>query len=206
MEINVYTLGHIAANCYTVLSADSALVIDPGQFSDAVANFLNQNADKQRLILLTHSHFDHICGAERLRSECGAEIAIGENDAEGLTNTALSLSDKFHARQKPFNADVLLKDNQDFLIGDLNIKCIETPGHTRGGMCYLCENKLFSGDTLFLETVGRTDFPGADHSTLLNSLKKLTVLDENTVVYPGHGNITTIKHEKEFNPYIRGSI
>ena len=73
-------------------------------------------------------------------------------------------------------------------------------------MCYLCQNKLFSGDTLFLETVGRTDFPGADHSTLLNSLKKLTVLDENTVVYPGHGNITTIKHEKEFNPYIRGSI
>lgn len=206
MEISVAKLGQIAANCYMILTDKAAVVIDPGQYSNKVSEFLKDNNNKKRIILLTHSHFDHICGAKSLREETGVNIAIGENDAEGLFNSQLNLSDMFCVSCSPFYADIVLTDNQEFIVGDITINCIETPGHTKGGMCYLCNNALFSGDTLFLESVGRTDFPGSDFNQLKNSLKRIVALDENTTVYPGHGDATTIKHEKTYNPFIKGVL
>ena len=201
MKIDVIPLGHIAANCYMLLSDNAAVVIDPGIFSQRVKDFLNENSEKERLILLTHAHFDHICGAERLRADTGVKIAVGEKDAPALIDTSLSLSDKFHAHQTPFEADILLKDNEIFNVGDIEFKSLSTPGHTVGGMCYLTEKLLFSGDTLFLESVGRTDFPGGDGEALLKSIKRLLSLDEDIEVYPGHGEPTTIEHEKLYNPF-----
>lgn len=201
MKIDVIPLGHIAANCYMLLSDNAAVVIDPGIFSQRVKDFLNENSEKERLILLTHAHFDHICGAERLRADTGVKIAVGEKDAPALIDTSLSLSDKFHAHQTPFEADILLKDNEIFNVGDIEFKSLSTPGHTVGGMCYLTVKSLFSGDTLFLESVGRTDFPGGDGEALLKSIKRLLSLDEDIEVYPGHGEPTTIEHEKLYNPF-----
>ena len=201
MKIDVIPLGHIAANCYMLLSDNAAVVIDPGIFSQRVKDFLNENSEKERLILLTHAHFDHICGAERLRADTGVKIAVGEKDAPALIDTSLSLSDKFHAHQTPFEADILLKDNEIFNVGDIEFKSLSTPGHTVGGMCYLTVKTLFSGDTLFLESVGRTDFPGGDGEALLKSIKRLLSLDEDIEVYPGHGEPTTIEHEKLYNPF-----
>ena len=201
MKIDVIPLGHIAANCYMLLSDNAAVVIDPGIFSQRVKDFLNENSEKERLILLTHAHFDHICGAERLRADTGVKIAVGEKDAPALIDTSLSLSDKFHAHQTPFEADILLKDNEIFNVGDIEFESLSTPGHTVGGMCYLTVKTLFSGDTLFLESVGRTDFPGGDGEALLKSIKRLLSLDEDIEVYPGHGEPTTIEHEKLYNPF-----
>lgn len=206
MKIDVMPLGHIAANCYMLLSNNAAVVIDPGIFSQKVEDFLNDNSEKDRLILLTHAHFDHICGADRLRKDTGVKIAVGEKDAPALIDTKLSLSDKFHAHQPPFEADILLKDNAIFNVGDIEFKSISTPGHTVGGMCYLTGKTLFSGDTLFLESVGRTDFPGGESQTLLKSIKRLLTLDEEITVYPGHGEPTTVKHERIYNPFIRGDL
>ncbi|MBQ2236772.1 MAG: MBL fold metallo-hydrolase [Clostridia bacterium] len=201
MEIKVLPLGLIAANCYMISSNEAAIVIDPGKYSPLVAEFLIQNKPKERAILLTHSHFDHICGAKQLRDETASDIIVSKKDEEGLFNTYLSLSDQFHAKQTPFHADKTVIDGEFINIGDLKIKCIETPGHTPGSMCFLIGNELFSGDTLFSGSIGRTDFPGSNHFEMLSSLKKLSAFSKTINVYPGHGESTTIGEELLSNPY-----
>lgn len=203
MKIDVLPLGHIASNCYMLTTEKAAVIIDPGFISEKTEDFLEKNSDKERLIFLTHGHFDHICGAKSLRDKTGVKIAIPVVDNPALSDTHLSMSDKFHAHQVPFSADILLEDSQTVQVGDLELKVISTPGHTAGGACYYVDNVLFSGDTLFFESVGRTDFEGADHTTLLNSINKLLALPDETVVYPGHGGSTTIGHERICNPFLQ---
>lgn len=202
MEIKVLHLGLIKTNCYLVSSDNAAVVIDPGFESQIPTDFLNSNAYKQRLILMTHAHFDHIGGAETLRRETGVKIGIGKEDNADLSDPIINLSDKFHAGVDPFSADVLLDDGQILNVGDIRFKVILTPGHTRGEVCYLAGDCLFSGDTLFKGAIGRTDFPGGDFKTLKRSLKRLIALPDETKVYPGHGEFTTIGFEKENNMFV----
>ncbi|MBQ6825041.1 MAG: MBL fold metallo-hydrolase [Clostridia bacterium] len=201
MEIKALPLGYIRVNCYLIKTEKAAIVIDPGYKNEKIDEFLLENEDKERLILLTHAHFDHIGALPLLRDKTGVKIAIGEDENELLADASLNLSDRFHAHIPPFSANVLLKDLEEIQVGDIKIKTIFTPGHTKGSVCYLINDILFSGDTLFFESVGRTDFPTSDFNLLASSIKRLYVLPDETVVYSGHGESTTISHEKIFNPY-----
>lgn len=203
MKIDTVLLGSFQVNCYLISTDKSAIVIDPGFNSSYVEDFLLKNADKERMILLTHAHFDHIGGALQLKEKTGVKIAIGRIDEPSLSDENYNLSTLFNAYIKPFNADILLDDGEITKIGDITLKTIHTPGHTKGSVGYLIENNLFSGDTLFNLSVGRTDFPGGNTKQLLNSVKKLFALDDNTKVFSGHGATTTIGYEKINNPYIK---
>ena len=204
MEIKVLPLGNLQANCYLISSENAAVVIDPGFESEIVTNFLKDNFDKDRIILLTHAHFDHIGGAFNLRESTNTKIAIGLQDNPALSNSSYSLTAMFGTKLTPFSADLLLNDGQIISIGDLEFKVIHTPGHTVGGVCYLLQDVLFSGDTLFDGSIGRTDFPGGDFSVLEQSVKKLYALKDETLVLSGHGGQTTIEREKYYNPFVRG--
>lgn len=202
MEIRAIHLGLIKTNCYLISTDKAAVVIDPGFKTEITADFLKANGGKARMILITHAHFDHIGGAEALRNETGVEIGIGELDAPALKDTELNLSDKFHAHILPFSADRTFCDGEKFSVGDIDFEVILTPGHTVGGVSYLSGESLFSGDTLFAGAVGRTDMPGGSLKALKKSLKRLTALPNETKVYPGHGDFTTVGYEKENNMFV----
>ncbi len=204
MEIKRLPLESIAINCYLISTEKTAIVIDPGFYSKDVEDFLKDNASKERLILLTHCHFDHIGDADRLRAATATQIAIGALDNESLSNQNKNLCKLFGVELAPFSADITFNDQEVFAIGDIEIKVIHTPGHTLGGVCYLIDDILFSGDTLFNGSIGRTDFPDGDFLTLKNSVNKIYQLTDSIKVYSGHGDITTIGYEKKYNPFIRG--
>lgn len=203
MQIKALSLGILGVNSYLISTDKVAIVIDPANFDNRIEDFFLQNDNKERLILLTHCHFDHIGGADALRQKFNIKIAIGQNEADSLLDTNMTLSSRFRARVAPFSADILLRDGEIFKIADLEILCIETKGHTEGGMCYKIGDALFSGDTLFKQSVGRVDFPGGDSKKLMESLSKINGMFEDINVYPGHGEATTLKAERETNPFLR---
>ena len=204
MEIKTLTLGNIAVNCYLLLSETAAVVIDPGFESDEALDFLKNAPNKERLIILTHAHYDHIGYALELSRQTNTKIAIGKFDNEALLNSYVNLAVMFHTELEPFSADLLLKDGDGFAVGDIEFRVIHTPGHTVGSVSLLVDNVLFSGDTLFKESIGRTDFLGGSFGEIEKSVKKLYTLPEDTIVMAGHGENTTIGYEKNYNPYIRG--
>lgn len=204
MEIKALVLGNIEVNCYLVSTDKAAVVIDPGYRSIEALEFLQNATDKERLILLTHGHFDHIGFADELSAITNTKIAIGEKDAPALEDNNVNLSALFGMPISTFSADILLSDKDEISVGDLTFKVMHTPGHTVGGVCYLCEDILFSGDTLFEGSIGRTDFPGGDFETLKNSIKRIYALPNDTVLLSGHGDQTTVLNEKRYNPFVRG--
>lgn len=206
MKIEWLLKGHLAtyANCYGLLTDKAAIVVDPGKYTSNIADFLKNNADKTRLILITHAHYDHIGGALQLRNETGVKIAIGKNEEFALSDCSFNLSGRFTPAIPAFNADYVIEDEEEFTVGDITIKAYETPGHTIGGMCYLINDVLFSGDMLFYETVGRVDLPGGNAFEMQNSLDRMMWLfDDDVKVYSGHGEMTTIGHERKNNLYLR---
>lgn len=190
-------------NCYLIEGERGAVVIDPGYKREAILDFLKENEDKERLILLTHGHFDHIGGAEYLRLETGVKIGIGALDEPALSDDVLNCAVNFKRVISPFNADYLYNDGDVISVGDITLKVMHTPGHTVGGVCYLADGVVFTGDTLFKGTIGRDEFPGGDLETLKKSVKRLYTLDEDTVIYAGHGDSSTIGEEKNENPFVR---
>ena len=206
MEVKLLLKGHLAtySNCYGVLTDKAAIIVDPGKYTLELADFLKSNADKTRLILITHAHYDHIGGALELREKTGVKIAIGKNEEFALSDKAFNLSGRFTPAIPAFNADYTIEDEEEFTVGDITIKAFETPGHTVGGMCYLMNDNLFSGDMLFYETVGRVDLPGGDINEMKQSLDRMMwIFDDEIKVYSGHGEETTIGHERKYNPYLR---
>ena len=188
----------LSSNCYGVLSDKAAVAVDCGKCHESVVDFLKSNADKSRLILLTHAHFDHIAGAAELREKTGVPIAIGKTEAENMCNPDYNLSGRFGSKIEPFTPDYEICDEQTVTVGDLRIKAYEMPGHTKGSMVYLV------GDTLFAGSIGRTDFLSGDAGEMQASLERMMWLfDDGVTVYPGHDRQTTVGFERVNNPYLR---
>lgn len=201
--MNIKCLNIWMTNCYLIQSEKAAVVIDPGYKRESILEFLNRNSDKERLILLTHGHYDHIGAAEYLRKETSVKIGIGLLDEPALRDNNLNCALSFKRTLNPFSADFLYNDGDIVTVGDINFKVILCKGHTKGGVAYLAENCIFTGDTLFRESVGRTDLAGGNFKELENSVKKLYTLPCETIVYPGHGESSTIGFEKQNNPFVK---
>ena len=189
-----------SCNRYIVYNedCDTAIVIDPGCNSRVVIDELNRQNKKLGAILLTHAHYDHIESVTEIKKATDAPVYLGERDVDLLSSDG-QLDWYFAEKLNPFMVDNRLIGGDIQLFG-LNIKVIETPGHTHGGLTYVIGNDMFSGDTLFFETYGRTDLPGSDINELISSAKKLFSLSGDYVMHCGHGKDTTLSHERVFNP------
>lgn len=204
MKIAQYTLGALMTNCYIVSDEGEAVIIDAAEYDQRMISYINKNNLKMKTILLTHGHFDHVSGAAQLSDELNAPIAIGKRDENMYYDTAINGVSTFGRR--PFRTKkiaFLLSEGDKIEFGNCQLEVIETPGHSEGGLSFYTKGHLFSGDTLFRESIGRSDFYGGDHNALIKSIKdKLYLLDDSTIVYPGHGESTTIGYEKKHNFYI----
>ena len=204
MQIKTFYASQFPENCYAAIFNDGIFLVDPGEFTLELEKFVKENSIKIKYILLTHMHFDHIRGTSAVKKLCpDAKIVIHYLDAEGLSDANLSLAYLFGFEQEKITADVLCEDLDVLTLGLNEIKVIHTPGHTVGGVCYLVNDVIFCGDTIFEGSCGRTDFPGGSWQVLTESLKKLKDLDGDFILYPGHGNSTTLNSERLYNPYMR---
>lgn len=205
MRLSSLTVGRLRANCY-VLACErtrEALVIDPGGDLPDILDALTGLAAHGSLIALTHYHFDHVLAADGLRRATKAPLAIHRVEAALLAKPP-ALFRFFQEERLSLTADRLLEDGDRLNVGDLTVEVVATPGHSPGGVSYWLEAEkvVFSGDTLFREGVGRTDFPGGNAELLLRSIRdRLFALPDDTVVCPGHGSQTTIGHERRHNPW-----
>lgn len=205
LKCDFRVVGPIQTNCYFLYREDTkdCLIIDPGYEADKIEVYVQKKQLHVTGILLTHGHFDHITAADEVRKKFQTKIYASQKEeallADPQKNVSVMMGDSVSLK-----ADVWLEDGQELEMLGETMRCILTPGHTGGGMCFYFPNAcmLFSGDTLFQESVGRTDFPTGSSRELIRSVReKLLVLPEAVRVYPGHGMMTTIRDEQMFNPY-----
>jgi len=201
LEISPY-----GTNCYIVGSESTkeSMVIDPGGSGDGILKYVTELGLKTKYIVLTHGHIDHIGGVSELKELTGAEFCVHTDEGPIFQGQPLSAVLGMRYPEMP-TPDRWLKGGDSIDIGDLHFTVLHTPGHSPGGICLVGEGVVFSGDTLFNQGIGRTDFPTGSQSQLMDSIHtKLMVLPDNTVVYPGHGPATTIGDERQANPWLRG--
>lgn len=206
MQIQIYTCGPVAANMIFVAKdgSDTVAVIDPSDAALAEA-FLNEHKKTLTDILITHRHFDHLLGVSALKKATGAKIYISGKDADGLRSNLISLSMMVHIKLDPIEPDVLLHDGDIFDAAGLRFRVLETPGHTEGGITYVCDDErcAFVGDTLFAGGYGRFDLPTGDFDALKHSIQDiLFALPDDYRIYPGHEEPTTVLKERSSNPII----
>lgn len=207
IEIKKLVLGSVSTNCYIVSNRQTkeALIVDPADNADRIREILATNELELKAILLTHGHFDHISAVSELVQTFRVPVYCHEAEKELLEDANLNLS-AIMGSDGPctITASNLVKDNENLELIHEKIQVLHTPGHTKGGACYyfMEEGCIFVGDTIFLESIGRTDFPTGNAAALVKSVQeKLYVLDSNIKLYPGHGPATSIGYEKENNPY-----
>lgn len=201
MKVIRIPAGPLDTNCYIIVDEDSneTAVIDPGGNEEKLISILVEEKAELKYILLTHGHFDHTGAAMALKNMYQVPVFIAKEDYEliQLKNSELFYMEEYDGSLKDF-----ITEESVFELGKNKITCIKTPGHSPGGVCFYVDSILFSGDTLFNRSIGRTDFLGGDYGTLVNSIKtKLMVLPKNTTVLPGHGEETTIGLEEQYNPF-----
>lgn len=206
MKVERFLTGILSTNCYVAWNEQTkeAVIVDPAAYSKKLAEFLREEGLKPQAVLLTHGHFDHIMGLDALLEEYPVPVYVHGAEkgliADPKTNLSLTYTNGY-----VFEDATYVTDGQKIAAAGVTFEVLFTPGHTSGGCCYYAEteNLLFSGDTLFRCSVGRSDLPTGDETTLIRSIKeKLLVLPENTVVYPGHMAATTIQTEKTANPFL----
>ncbi|MGM9934964.1 MBL fold metallo-hydrolase [uncultured Clostridium sp.] len=198
LNIKTVPAGIYEANCYILVDEDTkdCVIIDAGGDADKIETAVESMSGKPKYVILTHGHFDHVGGVEEICSKYNIPFYISRADEEYMEKD----SSVFGTLPK---ASVYIKEGDTIKLGSYEIKVIETPGHTKGGLCFFVDNKVFTGDTLFQGSVGRTDFPGGDMNEIISSIKnKLLPLGDDVEVYPGHGPSSSIRFEKMRNPYL----
>lgn len=200
LEVGVYRV-----NCYVIADKNSmsAAVIDPGDDFENIRDIIEDNGFDLKYIILTHAHGDHIGAINYLKDTYNAKIVIHYLEKEILENPDYNFSKQLGMNSVFSNADLMLHDGDTLELGDLKLKIMHTPGHTKGSMCILVNEIMFSGDTLFAGSMGRTDLYSGDSDRMKASLKKLKQLTINYTVLPGHGAATTLEYEKTSNPFMR---
>jgi glyoxylase-like metal-dependent hydrolase (beta-lactamase superfamily II) len=206
MQILRMEVGSLGTNCYIIWCEETkkAAVIDPGGDAAAILTKIRDEKLAVEYIINTHGHGDHIGAVSKVKQATNAAVLIHAADADMLISSAKNLSMYMGPGITCDPADRTVREGDVVSFGSVSLTVLETPGHTAGGICLLTEGVVFSGDTLFAESIGRTDFPGGSYSQLINSIRqKLMVLPDDYTVYPGHGPSTTIGWERKRNPFIQ---
>jgi glyoxylase-like metal-dependent hydrolase (beta-lactamase superfamily II) len=206
MNVEILSVGPFEVNCAIVWGdAKQALVIDPGHDAADIEAVLRQNGLTVTAYLLTHGHADHLCALAELHAARPAPVYIHAEDYKWAFGTQNQILPYYPVPGKPATEFIHPETSKNWKIADLSFQCLETPGHTKGCVCYYFEQEkvIFTGDTLFKGTCGRTDLPGGDGRILAQSLKKLAALPDDVTVYPGHNESTTIGYEKKTNFFMQ---
>lgn len=195
-------LGELGANCYLITDLESgeAAVVDPGIYNEKT-ELLLKNTERVKYILLTHGHFDHMLGVPGVKKNFGGEVCIHALDADCFERREKSMIRSGMEFDFPIKADIALNGGDRLKLGETEFTVLHTPGHTEGSACFLFPDALFTGDTVFHGTVGRTDFLTGSVEEIMQSIKKISELDGDFVIYPGHGLRTSLEIEKRTNPY-----
>ncbi len=207
LDVKGYPVGYMGTNCYLVTDTETkkSFLVDPGSYDASLKKLLSE-VKKGELcyVLLTHGHFDHIMGVCDVLENYGGKLAVHEKDADCFFNSEKSLVSAFSSEGRlPEKADILLRDGYKLPFSGREIEVIHTPGHTEGSVCYLIEDLLFSGDTLFFSSVGRTDFKTGSYTDIIKSVRRLASLEGDKRVFPGHNMLTTLERERKNNPYLK---
>ena len=205
IKIDCFVVGIIATNCYLIEdeATGKCAVIDPGDKSDELIAEIEKRGGKLDYILLTHGHFDHVLNVAALCERYRPTVCVCEDEMELLRRGLYNRSSVHNIRLHSFRVDRLLHDGDVITLGESTLMFIHTPGHTAGSGCYLVGDCLFTGDTVFCESVGRTDFPTSSPSAMMTSVERIKNLDGDYVIYPGHDIPSTLDHERKYNPFMQ---
>ncbi len=193
-------------NCYIIgcEKSKNCAIVDPGGEAEVIINRISELGLEPKMILLTHGHGDHIGGVELLKQKYGAPIHVHSLDSKMIKDPDLNHSYRLFRKNISLDYDVLVRDKDVLELGDLRIEVIHTPGHTPGGVCYKIDDIILTGDTIFQNSIGRTDFEGGSMENIINSIvNKILIFDDKTELYPGHNDSTTVEEEKKYNMFVR---
>lgn len=209
MFIKCLKVGQIETNCYIACDKvkNKAVIIDPGADAPRIVAALEETGCTAAYVALTHGHADHMMAAHEVLRKTGAKLAVYADELPFLNdperNNFHKMSDELF---EPFTPDLMLRDGETLTFGEIILLAMHTPGHTHGSCCFLSQDMIFSGDTLFKEGAGRTDLPTGNMQELLASLRRISALKGDFQVLPGHGDFTTLGYERANNPFFRSSI
>ena len=204
MKIEKIVEPYFGENMYILIDEETkkCAVVDPGGANDKILSYLKKNSLDLEYILVTHGHGDHIGAVNDIKSKTNATIIAHADEKELLNDNRKNLSYSMHCGPQELDADIYVHDKDKLELGNLKLSFIHTPGHTKGCMCIRVNDDMFTGDTLFAGSIGRTDLYGGDYKQIEKSLKKLKKFEDNVKVHPGHGPSSTLGIEKMSNPYM----